>query len=88
MLSATNKGPFEMIPTSIVIALSSVLTTLAMVAVFAAGWHVARRGDLRRSTAKPVLVNVEDQPSVARITLADLRARMRRLEAIAAGIDL
>lgn len=78
-----------MIPTSIVIALSSFFTTLAMIAFFAAGWHAARRRDLRRTNVRPELPDgEEDLPVASRITLADLRSRMRRLEAIAAGIDL
>jgi hypothetical protein len=84
-----NKGPLDMIPTSIVIAMSSFFTTLAMVAVFAAGWHAARREDCRRTVGRPEVPDLEeDQSTAGRITLADLRARMRRLEAIAAGIDL
>jgi len=74
-----------MIPASIVIAVSSVLTTLALVAVFAAGWYLARYGSFRHS-ARPV--GQEEQPAAERIGLADLRARVRRLEAVAAGIDL
>jgi len=63
----------------VVIAISAAAVTLALVAAFTAGWCAGRR---RRTSAA-------GEPSIAsRITLADLRSRMQRLEAIAAGIDI
>ena len=42
------------------------------------------RGDLAPSPAR----EVGDAPAAARIELADLKERVRRLEAIASGVDL
>ncbi len=63
----------------IVVAISAAAVTLALVAAFAAGWCAGRRGRAQAT----------EEPSIAsRISLADLRSRMQRLEAIAAGIDV
>jgi hypothetical protein len=73
--------------TPLIIVATSVAATLTMLLVFAAGWIVAsRRGGAmiwmdRHADAGP------DGTAASRINLADLRERLRRLEAIAAGID-
>lgn len=63
----------------VIVAISAAAVTLALVTAFAAGWCAGRRA------RAPVV----EEPSIAsRISLADLQSRMRRLEAIAAGIDV
>ena len=63
----------------VVIAISTAAVTLALLAAFAIGWCAGRRGR----------TSVAEEPSIAsRISLADLRSRMQRLESIAAGIDV
>lgn len=69
----------------IIIAISSIVVTLALAASFAAGWYGGRHSHARRPSNEPV---TEQETNTSRIVLADLRVRMRRLEAIAAGIDL
>lgn len=68
-----------------IIAISSSIVTFALAASFAVGWYGGRNFHFRRPSDKPV---TEQETNVSRIALADLRVRMRRLEAIAAGIDL
>lgn len=76
--------------TPLIIVATSVAATLAMLLVFAAGWMAARRID-PLACAEPVgrqtPIDV-DTGIASRITLIDVRERLRRLEAIAAGIDL
>lgn len=66
------------------------VTTLAAVAILAvaglrgwSGWLDLKRAELGRQTA-------DDAPpsAAARIEVADLKERIRKLEAIAAGVDL
>jgi hypothetical protein len=60
--------------------------TLALVITFAAGWTLARAG-LRPTPATPTPTPASPPTTSDRIILADLRERLRQLEAIAAGID-
>lgn len=69
----------------VIIAISSTIVTLALAASFAAGWYGGSNCRARRPPEEPV---TEQESNTSRIALADLRVRMRRLEAIAAGIDL
>ena len=74
-------------PLSIGLIAVSVLTAMGT-AAFAAlkGWNAwleLKRLELTHSTAERAL-----PPAGNRIELADLRERVRKLEAIAAGIDL
>ena len=68
----------------VIVVIVSNIVTLAMAASFAAGWYGGRHSHGRRAPDEPV---TEQETSNGRIALADLRVRMRRLEAIAAGID-
>lgn len=76
--------------TPLIIVATSVAATLAILLVFAAGWMAARRID-PAACVEPVgrrtPIDV-DTGIASRITLIDVRERLRRLEAIAAGIDL
>jgi len=74
-----------MVLAPVIVAISSVIVTLALTASFAAGWYGGRSFRARRPPDEPA---TEQETSGGRIALADLRVRMRRLEAIAAGIDL
>jgi hypothetical protein len=49
------------------------------------GWLALKTREIDRLAARGT---VETSPAGARIELADLRERIRRLEAIAAGVDL
>ncbi|MBV9843386.1 MAG: hypothetical protein JOY99_17925 [Sphingomonadaceae bacterium] len=75
-------------PTSIITIAAASLTGLAIVTLATlSGW----RGwlDLQRQRlAGPRPGGGEPGPATARIELADLKERIRKLEAIAAGIDL
>jgi hypothetical protein len=76
--------------TPLIIVASSVVATLALVLVFAAGWMTARRsgpGTCAEPVCRETPIEVHTG-AASRITLADVRERLRRLEAIAAGIDL
>lgn len=75
--------------TPLIIVTSSVAATLAVLLVFAAGWIAARRfgGEASVPTAHGQAPDI-DGVAASRITMADVRERLRRLEAIAAGIDL
>lgn len=88
--SATNKKDKKMGITPLIIVASSVGATLAVLLVFAAGWMAARRiGTVVRVEPSDGLTPIAVETGVTlRITLADVRERLRRLEAIAAGIDL
>lgn len=88
--SATNKKDKMMGITALIIVASSVGATLAVLLIFAAGWMAASRiGSVARVEPSGGLTPIAVETGVAlRITLADVRERLRRLEAIAAGIDL
>lgn len=77
------------IPPLIIVA-SSIGATFAVLLGFAAGWMAAHRiGSVARVEPSGGLTPIADDTGVAlRITLADVRERLRRLEAIAAGIEL
>lgn len=72
-------------PLSILITALSSLLGLAIVAVAAlrgwSGWLALKRAELARPDAGPPTAS-------ARIEVADLKERIRKLEAIAAGVDL
>lgn len=68
----------------VIIAISSSIVTCALGTSFAAGWYGGRHSYARRAPDEPAT----EETSTGRIALADLRVRMRRLEAIAARIDL
>ncbi|GGD69586.1 hypothetical protein [Croceicoccus mobilis] len=54
------------------------------------GWLALKTRELEQGTARPAL-EPEDKgvaPAAARIEIADLKERIRRLEAIASGVDL
>ena len=70
--------------------LAMALTTLAGVAIIAAaalrgwdGWLALKRAELTRHAD-----DAAPPSAVARIEVADLKERIRKLEAIAAGVDL
>ena len=70
--------------------LAMALTTLAGVAIIAVaalrgwdGWLALKRAELNRRADDAV-----PPSAVARIEVADLKERIRKLEAIAAGVDL
>jgi hypothetical protein len=73
-------------PVSIIILALSGLLALAIVAAAAlrgwSGWLELKRAELAqpRTDAPP--------PASARIEVADLKERIRKLEAIAAGVDI
>ena len=66
------------------------VAALAGLAMLVAGGLAGWRGwlDLQRATLTGHDRTVPTAPAGARIELADLRERVRKLEAIAAGIDL
>ncbi len=51
------------------------------------GWLQLKRTELDRATL-PTAANPAGAPAGARIEIADLRERIRKLEAIAAGVEL
>lgn len=70
--------------------LAMALTTLAGVAIIAVaalrgwdGWLALKRAELTRATD-----DAAPPSAAARIEVADLKERIRKLEAIAAGVDL
>ncbi|AOF97966.1 hypothetical protein [Sphingobium sp. RAC03] len=70
--------------------LAMALTTLAGVAIIAVaalrgwdGWLALKRAELNRRAE-----DAAPPSAVARIEVADLKERIRKLEAIAAGVDL
>ncbi len=68
-----------------------VMTGLAIVSMFAlrawTQWITLRRIEMERAFGGPD--HAEQAPSLSsRIEIADLRERVRKLEAIAAGVDL
>ncbi|HEX7820726.1 MAG TPA: hypothetical protein VF463_08920 [Sphingobium sp.] len=71
--------------------LSTALTSLAALAIIAGatlrgwrGWLDLKRAELDKGTiAEPARL-----PAAERIEIADLKERIRKLEAIAAGVDL
>lgn len=77
--------------TPLIIVASSVGATLAVLMVFAVGWMAAHRiGPVARANrvGRQTSIHVDAGTAASCITLADVRERLRRLEAIAAGIDL
>jgi len=76
--------------TALIIVVSSVGATLAVLLIFAAGWMAAHRiGSVARIDFWDGLTPIAVETGVTlRITLSDVRGRLRRLEVIAAGIDL
>ena len=80
-------------PTESLFVLSlSGLLALGLIAVVAAwswrGWLQLRRHELDLTLGRPARSGAE-LPAVAnRIDLADLRERVKKLEAIAAGVDI
>ncbi|WP_310496725.1 hypothetical protein [Sandarakinorhabdus sp.] len=73
---------------SLVILSSATLMGLAMLGGFAAwGWAAWLRFKGRELDARPAAAGT-DMPAIGqRIDLADLKERIRKLEAIAAGVD-
>ncbi len=77
-----------MSPDSLVILSAASLTGLAMLSAVCA-WSWKAWLDLRRHALDRDPRYAGDVPAVAnRIDLADLKERIRKLEAIAAGVDL
>lgn len=74
-------------PLTIAVLSASILAGLAAASVAGLkawnGWLELKRFELTQGTADRTL-----PPATGRIELADLRERVRKLEAIAAGIDL
>lgn len=68
----------------VIIAFSNIVT-LALAASFVAGWYGGRNYHDRRRPNRSV---TEEDANDSHSTLADLRVRIRHLEARAAGIDL
>ena len=74
-------------PLTIAVLSASILTGLAAASIAGLkawnGWLELKRFELTQGTADRTL-----PPATGRIEIADLRERLRKLEAIAAGIDL
>ena len=74
-------------PLTIAVLSASILTGLAAASIAGLrawnGWLELKRFELTQGTADRTL-----PPATGRIEIADLRERVRKLEAIAAGIDL
>ena len=74
-------------PITIGLVAASVLTGLGFASIAALkgwqGWLELKRFELTQGSADRTL-----PPATGRIEMADLRERVRKLEAIAAGIDL
>ncbi len=73
--------------------LSTALTSLAALAIIAvatlrgwSGWLDLKRAELGRTPA--IADEPTRLPAAERIEMADLKERIRKLEAIAAGVDL
>ena len=73
-------------PATLVAILAAAVVSLAMLSLAALkgwdGWLALRRLELGHSRGEPT-----PTPAAARIELADLKARVRRLEAIANGVE-
>ncbi|MCE7798231.1 hypothetical protein LWE61_16965 [Sphingobium sufflavum] len=72
------------------ITLSTALTSLAALSIVAVatlrgwrGWLDLKRAELDQGASEPARL-----PAADRIEMADLRERIRKLEAIAEGVDL
>jgi len=77
-----------MIGTTLIVSAAS-LTALALVAAAALkGWQGWLALQHRQLDLAPREIEPGVSSSMARIELADLKERIRRLEAIAAGVDL
>jgi hypothetical protein len=74
-------------PITIAVLAASILVGLAAASVAGLkawnGWLELKRFELTQGTADRTL-----PPATGRIEIADLRERVRKLEAIAAGIDI
>ncbi|HEX7873524.1 MAG TPA: hypothetical protein VF475_11470 [Sphingobium sp.] len=75
--------------------LSIALTTLAALAILTVaalhgwrGWLDLKRAELDRFGLAPASADPDRLPAAERIEMADLKERIRKLEAIAAGVDL
>jgi hypothetical protein len=77
---------------TIAVALSSTLCVGIMSFVALRGWNnwlALKRAELDAGAARNAAENCSGMPSAAaRIEVADLKERIRKLEAIAAGVDL
>lgn len=69
----------------VIIVIGGNIVTFALAVSFAAGWYGGRNCQAR---CPPNELVREQKTSTGRIAVADLSVRIRRLEAIAAGIDL
>lgn len=52
------------------------------------GWLALKRQELGHGSAQPLEAGPAQPSAAARIEMADLKERIRKLEAIAAGVDL
>jgi|JI8StandDraft_2_1071088.scaffolds.fasta_scaffold09049_7 hypothetical protein len=75
---------------SLTVIATATLAGLALLGGFAAwGWNAWLRLKLRELEVRPAAAPAHELPGVTqRIDLADLKERIRKLEAIAAGVDI
>jgi hypothetical protein len=73
-----------------IVTLTLALTSLAAIAVLAVAGLTGFRGwlDLKRAELSSRSEPAPASPITARIDIADLKERIRKLEAIAAGVDI
>ena len=72
---------------------ATVLTAWAGIFAFAGlrgwnGWLALRRAELEMSSSRTAMHDPAPPSAAARIDMADLKERIRKLEAIASGVDL
>ncbi|MET0238918.1 MAG: hypothetical protein ABW184_03380 [Sphingobium sp.] len=77
-----------------IFAVTVAVTTLAALAILAAtalrgwqGWLELKRAEMERFAVTPNALPVR-LPAADRIEMADIKERIRKLEAIAAGVDV
>ena len=75
---------------TVITATSGLIATIVIAAALLRGWQgwlELKRQELDRSIARPT-VDEGSSIGTARIELADLKERIRKLEAIASGVEL
>lgn len=82
-----------MMSEQLLIAASALVSLLVVAAAMLKGWEgwlafKTRELDLQRASAGPVEIEGGVREGAARIEIADLKERIRKLEAIASGVDL
>ena len=85
-----------MMSMELLVATCALIAVIVLAAVTLQGWHgwlALKRHELELTTGSRMARTVEPEAGAsrevaARIELADLRERVRKLEAIASGVDL